>query len=440
MADSSIIENIFEQEPVLDQRVRKYEINRYTTNQPFSTTANASEITIDTLAGSLDSFSYLPQSSIGVSFAFRSAGATDIVTPLKAHIIQNGWSLFSRAVLKINDSTVENVENCGLVAHVKKLTESTRDQIAGQGAASAYYPNDYDVSAALSNTDNALSADVIVAKATKRFRPAATTHYLNLPLRDIFGFAACKKVIPGARIKVVLTPETSFQKVIMASSGSDAAVVRLNSCELFLASVRPDNDMLRDVYSSFAAGKTVPLEFESYAYQSIAMESTSIARNNVIPNSFKRPLSVSILMQLDSQMSTFTGDKLAGSLFGLTTHRLQVDQRPFPESGYEGAGLGYMHEYQTFLQLGGKHNNDVYGSFVDFDKWRNVYPLICYDIRCLRDEMAGSRTHPPNLQWKATHTAPTAAATAHVIIAGKEVRHLNMLNNVLTVSSPDFID
>lgn len=452
MATSEVIDNIFEQEPVLDSRIRKYERSTYVSPQPFAAGANPTEITIDTNTGSLDSFSLLDRSYLTVAFKLLKADGTDYSTTAKAQFIQNAWSLFTRAHLYINDSEVEHVENPGMVSHLKRLIESNRESIAGAAAAGSYYPNDgftfYTVDPivppnpfALKDDDNEYPNDANLARAIKRYRvTAGTSVHVRLYLRDIFGFCSVDKAIPGARIKVKLFVESEPKKFLMTSAGSNAEAIRFTGCDLNIMSVRPDNEALRQAFSEFASGKPIPLEFVSHRYQSVTIGDGSTSVDSVIPNSFKRPTAVSILMKLDADYgATKNKDKLGGTLLALGNSRMQMDSKQYPESGYPGHHKGYLHEYETLLQMGGKHNNDMFGGWLDFDKWKNLYPVICYDLRTTRDELAGARSQPPALQWKADLTA-AAAATAHVVISGKEVRELTTINGVLTVSSPSFSD
>ena len=145
-------------------------------------------------------------------------------------------------------------------------------------------------------------------------------------------------------------------------------------------------------------------------------------------------------MQLDTAQSALTVDKLSGIAANWTANRLMVDSKQYPEVGYEGVNKGYLHEYEAFLQCGGKHKSDIFGTYVDFDKWIGQYPILSYDLSASRDEFGSVRSNPSILQWNINHTNPGAAALAHICIVAKEIRMVNSVNGVLLVSAPDFSD
>lgn len=439
---------MFDSVPVVDGRIRKYELYRYTTAQPFPATANPSEVTIDTRASAMDSLLMLNRSFIDVKFSLRVANNGPLPAAEHGQIVQNAWDMFSRAILYINDSEVENVDMPGIVSHIKRLVESSRGHIEGQGPSSGYYP-DADAKAPVALDDGtAAGANPAVPPAltdTMRYRAGARyfapgVHHVRLYLRDIFGFCDVNKALMGARVSIRLTPESVQSRIIQKSADSTASQVRFEGCDFYLPAARPDNATLNAIYKEVNSGKVIPFEFETYTYNQVVIANGSTSVNTMIPNSHRRPTAVHVLMQLDSQRGTLAGDKLAGKLFGLRTSRVRVDSKQYPEVGYEGETMGYIHEYETFLQTGGKHRDDVWGTFVDFDKWKNVYPVISYDVSTSRDELNAVRSNPAIVQWEANYANPGAASTAHVIVVGKQVRELAVVNDLLVTSAPMFSD
>ena len=438
MADSSVIENMFSQDPVVDPHIRKYELARYTTNQPFSLASNPSEITIDSRGSGLDSLIMLQRAFIGVQFKLTQTNYTPI-TANKSNIVQNAWSLFSRAILYVNDAEVENVERPGMVSHIKRLVENTADAITGQGSSSSYYPRALASIEALPADPATVNIDKQVERAKQRYK-TNTSQFTKLYLRDIFGFCTLDKPLLGARISIRLTVESDPKRVIYVAAGSDAEKFLLEGCDLYMPVARPDNATLQKLYAEVNSGKPIPFEFERWNYFRHAIPATSPQENVVIPNHSKRPIALHALMQLEANQTTFAGDKLTGASFTWTSNRLMVDSKQYPEIGYEGSNKGYLHEYETFLQCGGKHKSDIFGTFVDFDKWNNVYPILSYDLSASRDEFGSVRSSPSILQWHFSHTAAGTPAEAHLCVVSKELRMVNTVNGVLLVSSPDYSD
>lgn len=446
--DSTPIAALFEHQPVTDPSIRKYELSRYSAQQQLGTSGvNVAEITIDARSAGMDSLVLLQRAWIGVKCHVYAANKTTEIAGPKNQLIENGWSLFQRAGLYISDAEVEQVDRPGIVSHFKRLVEWSADAVYGQGPAASYYPIATSITTSPALADDAgVIADSNLYKGVIRYQctdlnaDGKAVQYLKLPLRDIFGFCNVDKALMGANIKLRLQPESSFERVVLRGVNSTAASVHIDEVDLYLPVARPDNATLANIYGQIKSGKTIPYEFERWNYFPYDIANGSTAENVVLPNFSKRPTSVIVGMQLATAESEFTVDKLQTKLFGLTSHRLMMDSKVYPEISFEGSAKGYLHEYETFLQLGNKHRTDAFGTFVDFDKWKNAYPLIAYDISAVRDEFGSVRSNPPVIRWTAAHSNPGATAKAHFIIVGKEVKELNVVNDIMVVSAPEFKD
>jgi hypothetical protein len=170
------------------------------------------------------------------------------------------------------------------------------------------------------------------------------------------------------------------------------------------------------------------------------MALNSTQENVVVPNSAKRPIAMHVLMQPETAETEYTVDKLSGVTHNFGPNRLMVDSKQYPEVGYEGLTKGYLMEYETFLQTGGKHKSDIFGTYVDFDKWKNHYPVLSYDLSASRDEFGSVRSNPAILQWRIDHAANAAVGLAGICVVGKEIRNLQVVNGMLTVSAPEYAD
>lgn len=433
--------DVFSHQPLNDPAVRKYELYRYNAEQPLNQATNPSEITVDTRGAALDNVALLERAYLQVKYKlYTAAGGATAAADNKSQLIQNGWSLFSRAALYIAGSEVERVDNPGVVSYLKRMITHTKDEILGQGPSQNFYPQQQLTTITLADNGGS-NGDFLVDRGVQYETDRDADHWMKLNLRDVFGFCDIDKGILGGSIRLSLNTETDHGKVLWTKTGnSDAAYVRIQQVDLMLPICRPDNATLTSIYSAVKAGKTMPFEYEHWNYYRLSIPNGTTAENVLIPNSSKRPSAVVIFPQLQSQENTITTSKLVGLNLAPTSHRVNVDSKIFPEISFQGTNNGYLQEYETFLQLGNKHHQDVYGSFMDRVYWQSVAQIYCYDIAALRDELGSVRSLPPAIRWEATHADPGAAAVAHVITVGKEYKEFNMVNDVLISSAPDFRD
>lgn len=351
MSDGRPLDDMFMQQPLSDGRVRKYELMYVPANQALPTTGdNPTELNIIATGAGMDSFALLERAFILVEYNLMNADKTT-PSPTKNHTIQNGWSLFDRAGLYLSDREIEQVENCSMVSHLKRLVEHTNESILGQGSSARYYPQVDQLATVISDTevnDANLAKGVVYHAGTK-------SKFARLYLRDIFGFCNIDKAILGANVKLRLFPQQNHLKSIYGEAASTAAFIRLINVGLYLPTMRPDNGTLEAIYNSVKAEKTIPFQFEHWNYNSvpIALVNGSTKVNYVVPNASKRVSAVVAYVQPNEASATPTliSDKLAGGLYGLSTHSVLIDGKSFPENGAEGSLRGYVKNMRPFFNL-----------------------------------------------------------------------------------------
>jgi len=443
MTDSRPLD-IFSHQPLSDSHIRKYEHMRFPCNQTLTGTgANPTELVFDTRSIGLDTFMLLQRAFVMLKIKLEKADYTNI-TDNKSQLVQQVWKLIQHVQLQLSGQEVESVADPGEVAMAKILIQDTDSAIRGSASVKSAYPQSVLGSITLpANPSTTSSLDDVIDRALAAYKTTDNAVFVKLALRDVLGICQIDKAFLGVNLRLRLLLETDHRKVLWRSATSDAAYVSIEQAELYIPVCRPDNETLNSIYTELKSGRTQPIEYEHWEVQKRDIAAGDTTENVALNNFSKRPTAVIVYMKkaADEANNTFASPgRHAGQLFGLGPHRLMVDGKVFPEISYSGSGDGYIHNYEVFCQLGNKHNQDVFGSYVDFASWKANYPYICWDLNCLRDELGAVRSTQPNLRLDMTHAAPGEAALMYIMTVGRVYKEFNLVNDVISVKAPDFSD
>lgn len=483
MADSL---DIFNYVPLTDSRIRKYELEKFLPAQAVNMQMNSGKFDFDSRGAPLDALRDLHNAYFLLGVVPYKADKNTVATTSKTDLVQNIWSIFTRAELRLGGVAVDVCDEPAMTSMLKNFIWRSRDEILSQGPAEGFFPQsvittDITPAAASASTNGDLLVDRCAAKYNTF--AAETPIFFKLPLRDILPFCEIKKYLYATPLKIQLQTQTDFTKVFYkrytnpfgrdngadppvnnpitaAEANADAEYLRIHTLELHIPQVRTDAGTFKSIIDKAREGDLMPFEYESMRYQRHNIEHSSTKDSVVLSNFTKRPSAVVVYMQYatdESNASYSAPGRMKGRLLGLEDHKVHLDGKVYPEGGFNGKIYDYVQEYDTYLSLSGKQNDNLTGAFLDKQLWKDQYPVLCYNLENMRNEFGAVYTQAPAMRWEAKHAAPYSAAglgtapeantaptaydaVAHILICGKEYITCSAKDDVLKVDTPEYSD
>ncbi len=452
--DSAPVYAIFDANKITDSAIKSYEVMRFPSEtKPNTTGPNNTEFVINARNAGLDSMILPARAYVEVEYSLFATDQNAKIAGDKQQCITSGWHLFQQASFGFGSQDIEFVQECGVVAHVKNLVSHTDEHVRKQGPHRSYFPQENETAiTALGNADPALAISATPNIQDRQLHKALRKHAytaaqnagdipfpkirVKLPLADVFGFCAIDKAYPAVDLRLRLVPEQTMAKVIFAGTGSTAAFVRISNVELYLPVLRPSNELMASLGKDAITGKKIPISFEHWNYYSVPIANAATSVSQIISTTAKRPSAVYVAMQTNDRLGALTTNKLSFDRQALTTHHLLVDGKQYPLQGYQGSLDDYQFEYEQYLQVSGKQTSNHVGPYLDVEQWKNVYPVVCYDLSAMRDEFGLVRNSSAVIQWNANLTA--VASRAHVCVVDCQYRELSIVNGLVTITAPDY--
>ncbi len=265
-----------------------------TTSVPFQQTYTG-PIIMRTQA--LENYFNLHDAYVEVRFRVVTSAGAALTAGQHCTLINAGWHLFDRAVLKIGDQVIETVQNPGKVQLMEGMAKYSVGEFADPMADEWLYwpqvkyragtnapalasadriykalgwaqPIDCTQLTALATgqadgRDSAPAGDQFVAavrEADLRYnesfaRRSARTQLsaavsLRLPLRDIMGFCDLAKPVHGLSIQLELTKNQDYAHILHAPANTAACATVIETAALWVPACTPSKDVLLNVESA----------------------------------------------------------------------------------------------------------------------------------------------------------------------------------------------
>lgn len=441
--DSQPIKNVFVDMPIIDSDVREFEYRRFIPDSTVAVTGgNLSEINIDCRTAGLDSFLLPSRAYLLVKYKLFAADMTTEIAAAKQQMLASPAHLFSEVAISLGGEHIERRANPGLIYHVKHLVEHSREDIISNGPAKRYFPPfDYVALDSVHGASDDAFVDAQLARAGALYATKTTENYALIRLRDLSGFCEINKCFYGGNFSVRLTPRSSaWQQAFFGSDTSTVGSARILDCQLYMPMLRPETNLMLEMSKAILGGQIIPVQFQSWTVQSKSLTGAAGQYTETITNQAKRPVALIVALQDDRRNTNRLYNPLYFDACSLTDHHVDFNGKSFPALKYKGSNNGYIHEYQEFLRLSGKDDGEVVGSFVEYDNFRQVYPLWAYNLEHLRDEYNSVRTGGNQITWNAYLSNGGSAVMANFIVVANEYIEIKALGNAVSITAPTYKD
>jgi hypothetical protein len=235
-----------------------------------------------------------------VEVRFRVVTSAGIALAVGQHctLINAGWHLFDRAVLKIGDQVIETVQNPGKVQLMEGMAKYSVGEFAdtmadewlywpqvkyraGTNAAALTTPNlmykalgwaqpidttqltSLAAAGQAAGRASAIGGDLFVAavrEAELRYNESyakrsarsqlSSVVSLRLPLRAIIGFCDLAKPVHGLSIQLELTKNQDYAHILHAPANTAACATVIETCALWIPSCVPNKNVLLNIESA----------------------------------------------------------------------------------------------------------------------------------------------------------------------------------------------
>lgn len=248
----------------------------------------------------LENYFNLHDAYVEVRFRVVTSAGAALIAGQHCTLINGGWHLFDRAVLKVGDQVLETVQNPGKVQLMEGMAKYSVGEFSDPMADEwVYWPQvKYragDTAPVLANADRiykalgwaqpidvtqitgittgepdgrdstAVAADANeyvspIRESDLRFNDAfarkdARTQLsqivsLRLPLRTIMGFCDLAKPIHGLSIQLELTKNQDYAHILHAPANTAACATIIETCSLWIPACTPNKDVLLNIESA----------------------------------------------------------------------------------------------------------------------------------------------------------------------------------------------
>ena len=181
-------------EPYEDASIQGVEYIPLNTNDTGVPGVGRQRFQIDTR--DLDSYINYARSYLKVNCRIDAdANGTALTAAQQAVLQNNGWSLFSKATLQINNTTIEEVEHCGVASSMRAYVEWSGDYKNSHGSNGGFFIDSSTQSGNGNNTGFAVRHSLATT---------STLMTLMLPLSWVFGWCRdVDKTTKGLKFRLI---------------------------------------------------------------------------------------------------------------------------------------------------------------------------------------------------------------------------------------------
>lgn len=236
--------------------------------------------------------------------------------------------------------------------------------------------------------------------------------YIKLKLSDIFGVCKIQKPLRALQIDLRLIKETEGGNIALLRGPTtgeppdpndddiadpqfgiqltDIGKLIISRVQLVMPSVKPNRNVFEDITNKIAQGMEIPLDYNRIwckVTEDLVAGNSSISHSYRLLSNTKRPRHLFIAFQNSKRRNPGLDDDLKQTqnslVFDLPTvmkAQVQIGTKYYPAVEYNSSEDGFVRPYNAFLNATGKNFDALASSFVDFDRWKNVYPIYYFDL------------------------------------------------------------
>lgn len=458
--------------------------------------AQTNQGTIRLLTRDIDSWCLPHDAILRVKFIINKAANAPLLAEDNVTLINGGWNLFKDIKINLNGKQVDYTDQPGVVQLMRYYGESSNHFDTQTCDNAWFYPelparadsrlvtggtpqiskymglaNPYDVSGVLPNADNfpiAVRKNESYRKRWNRTRSSQAVE-LWLKLSDVSGYCqSTDKVVRGVSFEVVLTRETSFEKILHANQSAslsslavavpDLAVpavdargykVVVQEVSLWMPRLVPSQAVGSALEAQLAASAQTKYMFDQMTtYQSeeyIANGATQQPRWKVVSEAHRPVLAlvafqtatqynrINDFVALSSALAAAEAETYAvgtrafncsanAGLFSrlgdITGVEMRVNQRILPVESYkisftDESCVRAYNDYKKAFNKDLMHSDSI----MSFDMWRES-PIFAFDLSMIGDDQIYQNVKTNDIEIRATVTSGAPAAAGQTTLAG----------------------
>ena len=361
-------------EPLEDLSIDSVEYHPYQPNDVGVPATNKSRFEIT--HKDQDSFILYSRSYLQINCKIVKADGTDIAGGDAVALQNNGWSIFERAQLLIDNQVCEEVLHPGVSSTMNALANWSQDYANTSGSNMGFFKDDGD-GAADAATNSGFASRKTLANASN-------TMCLYLPLKHAFGFAQdVDKITKGLRYSLVLN-KNSAGNILHAAAGAPAGCqLYISKIQLWVATVRPSLEMVSKIEGKLAAGYTAKYNWRAMnMYRSPVFQETTPSYR--ITTNVSNPVCVYVGIQNAATDGSQTANNQTFLSNGLTEAELRVNNVAYPREklamDFTAGTVDTGRIYQEFLNKKNMFHDNENGSLVNMIDFTNLYPVLTFNL------------------------------------------------------------
>lgn len=236
---------------------------------------------------------------------------------------------------------------------------------------------------------------------------AGNVYTYRIPLCDMFPFLrAYRKVMKGYRRTIEFTVDSFAQLISSSSTVTTGAKIVFDNLLIWYPVFEPDLEYASYLATELAENTDTEIEWETF--NCYVQETSSNTPTLNFTNLAEQPTKILIGLQPLSIVDTQRALSSTFRHLSLTNCRLQFGARNYPDQGDFQCSFNTATENTTALwnemvEVTGLRDAVATGTVLTKDLWKNVYPLIPFDLKDIPENVFVGAA--PGVTFKANLTA-----------------------------------
>jgi hypothetical protein len=324
-----------------------------------------------------DSYINYARSYLEVKCKIVGANGADLNGNELLALQNNGYSLFERGQLLIDNQVIEEVQHPGVASSIMALAGWSSDYANTSGSNMNWFQD--------SGTGTPVLADNVGFASRNLLHRNSQQITLYMPLKHCFGYCAdVDKVTKGLRFSLVLN-KNQAGNIIHAGAGSPAnAQVYINKIQLWVATVKPSLEQVVRLENALARGYTQKLNWRGRSmYRSPSFQEATPSYR--ITTNITQPTSVFVGIQATATDGDQTANNQIFLSNGLTSAELRVNNVQYPREkltmDFAPGSVDTGRMFQMFQEYKSKFHDNENGSLVHLVDYTNAFPIIHFNLQ-----------------------------------------------------------
>lgn len=395
-----------------------------------------------------DLYLLMSKAYLEVRFKLAKADGTPIATANTIAAVNDGYNLFRRAVLLMEDKTISEVEPVGKAHLIKSIVNYSKDYANSVGTNQFFYvdsTSDGNADKTFLNLKGSMApsalADNVVGTINTGFngvnaffsgtrggfyntgfesrfdRHGALGNdlvTLYLPLCEIFPILKdWGRVFRGIRHTVRLYQETTYQNAIygetVTARTSDNPKTIISYVSMWVPALKPSLSVMDTLEKQLSAGSKNMIKWNDMKiYKNTTFPAASTDNRWRITTEVNKPVKIYVAFAYRTRGTVYNRNSQQFDLIPLSRMHVRLNTKQFPKEEYNFADRGLVRAYRDFLEMGNHLFDYDNGSCISFPQYRDIYPIFCFDISH-QDPTLFDQQGSADIELRFTLSAPAAA-------------------------------